>query len=188
MIKEINILTPEKREYIKNLHSFTMTKHILFTVGSLLIITSVVLYFTNLLLQNQINSFDSQILQEQNSIKQGKSASTESAIQQLNNQLTQAQQIQDKDISWLPILKSLTEIVPSTIHFNRLSLSTSNGTFSLSGTADSRNALLNFDEAIKKYQNFSDLIIPLIDVTQKSNITFDITGKFNITQNNASAN
>lgn len=99
----------------------------------------------------------------------------EKKIEQANQIIKQVHLKQAEIILWTPLLEEISEIVPSGIYLNNLSYQATKGQISLSGWADCRDNLLNFQKSLEESPFFEEIEAPLANLIKQKDINFSFT-------------
>ena len=174
-MSDLNLLSPQSKREIRSIRTFYIIKTISFRIISLLLIIGTVLLFSFFLLNEQTKSLDLQIEQELEIKEKEKIASIGEATKDLNQQLNLASTIQDNYILWTGFISNFTHQVPGGIEINTLNFDNSTSSFSVTGIADSRETLLDFERQLNQSIYFENVVSPISNLTQKENIRFDIS-------------
>lgn len=177
----INLLSPIVKKRLTELKRYLILKRILFIASYLLIILSVVIFFSHRILKNYSDVLTQQLNNEQLLVKQGKVTALEDTISELNRQLALANEIQSKYIRWTPFLSQLNSIIPDGIKFESLEINSETNTFKIVGRAKEREALLTFQRSLKDFPFFINLNSPVSNLAQREDISFEISGQLTST-------
>ncbi|MFA6953335.1 MAG: PilN domain-containing protein [Patescibacteria group bacterium] len=91
---------------------------------------------------------------------------------QFNSQVLAIQKVQDRYISWTPIINSFSNLTPPQIILNSIALDQKTSKITFSGIAETREAYINYEKILQKSDLLADVIFPL--QTKKENISFSI--------------
>lgn len=180
-MSSLNLLSPEEKKKIKSIKNFYLIRRISFPFISLLLISTTVLFFGQLLLNNYQKNINEQIDNEMSFILVGQTSSTEDTIKEFNNQLSRITTIQSGYIKWTNFIIEFTSLVPDGISLNSLDLKTlndvgSNKTIQITGFSIDRKTLIDFESNLEKSEYFSNIDTPISALIQKVNINFQLSG------------
>jgi len=100
-------------------------------------------------------------------------------IKKINHILRGVQQIQDQYFLWTPVLSEFTTKIPDAVILSRLSFDIKTKTAALSGTAATRDDLLDLQRRLESLSFIASASIPLSQLTKKENISFSLTAQMN---------
>lgn len=177
----LNLLSPAEKQKVKSIRNFYLIRRITFPFISLILISTTILFFGQLLLNNYQKNIDEQIDKELSFILVGQTSSSEETIKNFNNQLSRISNIQSNYIKWTDFLIEFTSTIPPGISLNSIDFKTlndneSNKTFQLTGVSSDRSALINFENNLEKSEYFSQITTPISALIQKENINFQTSG------------
>jgi len=172
----INIISPREKKNVVSIKAYYIIKKIIFYLFSLLLIVATVLGFTYLLLKNNKLSVEQQLEQEKLIAQEAKLSSTEEIIKELNSQLKTVEQIQGKYILWTNLIKDFSNSVPDGIELHTTLIDRITKQVKITGLAQNREILLSFQETMKEFTYFDNVVYPISNLIEKENINFEISG------------
>ena len=172
---DLNLLSPKSKKEIRSIKTFFIIKTISFRVASLLLLISTVLIFSFFLLNIQIKSLDSLLELELDIKEKEKIASIGEATKDLNQQINLASSVQNEYILWTEFISNFTQLVPDGIIIKTVNFNNLTNSFSVTGIADTREALLEFEERLDQSVYFENIVSPISNLTQRESINFDIS-------------
>ncbi|MFA6098511.1 MAG: hypothetical protein WCV50_00255 [Patescibacteria group bacterium] len=173
----LNLLSQEEKKHISLIKNYFIIKNVSFFIISFLIIIATITIFTNILLENYLQSLETQIKNEVSISSEGKIASIEEAIKELNSQLLLAKNVEESYVLWTKILTSLVEKLPEGVTLNNINLNSQAMTLKISGTAVNRDAYLNTKSSLELVPYFSNISSPISNLTKKDDIPFTFVGQ-----------
>lgn len=171
----LNLLGPEEKTEVKKIKTFFIIKNVSFLIVSIVLIVGTIFTFIYLILDNQNESINNQIETEKAIQKKEQVASIEGIIDQLNLQLSRVQNIQEQYREWSAFLLPFSNIIPDGITLSNLRINKISSSILIVGTAQNRDALLTFQEALNQFPQITDVTSPLSNLVQKESIRFEIT-------------
>ncbi|OGY85441.1 MAG: hypothetical protein A2233_02490 [Candidatus Kerfeldbacteria bacterium RIFOXYA2_FULL_38_24] len=99
-------------------------------------------------------------------------------MQTVNQRLSALADIQKTHQNYLSLLLQITELIPADVSLSSLNIAYETSNITISGKADSRDAMKNFQYALEKDQRFTIVDFPYDAFTQTKNITFSIALSF----------
>jgi Tfp pilus assembly protein PilN len=99
---------------------------------------------------------------------------------EINGQLAAASKIQQGFISYSPILKKISALIPEDTALSYLNIDLPGQKIKIRGSAASRDSLLSLEKNIQNAPFLSEAIIPLAAKLKKENIEFDLDLKINL--------
>lgn len=173
----LNLLSPEEKKKVQRIRLYHLIKNLSFQLTSVVLITMTVLIFNYLLLANQNESLDQQIENEVSTRRESRITSIEEATKQLNTQLESSKTVLDLYVQWTSILAKISNEIPAGITLTSVQLDSASLSFRIAGVALDRSLLLNFQDVIANNAYFTNTTSPISNLTQKDNVTFEITGQ-----------
>ena len=102
----------------------------------------------------------------------------ENKVNQINQQLGKISRAQNDYRSYLDVLAKISTLIPANIRLNAFSLNEQKE-IRLNGFTPQRELIIQFRERLEKSGFFKDIESPLSNLTQQTNITFDLKFKIN---------
>lgn len=180
----INLLSKkEKKEII-----FERNRKILLTLIMLFVISFISLFFLlfsfKIYLSSQVKSQDRVIFDKQEEINlSSQFRDFKQVIQETNNELKNIQDFYQKQILVAPILENISEFVPSSIYFTKLSTNWPDALeedsdylikLSIQGYAKNREDLFLFQKSLKQSKYFAKVDVSLQSWLEPEDVSFYI--------------
>lgn len=99
-------------------------------------------------------------------------------VQQINASMTEIQRIQNNHHNYLRLIVHITEQVPSTIAFGSVNIIYEDELITISGTAQDRESLQEFQAILEENEQLSIVTFPFDVLTQSENIPFNVELSF----------
>jgi len=168
---KFNLLPPEEKRKIELMNFSHLAAFIGVWFFVILVVFTLLLasaYFSLFILsKSQYKLIESRKTEE----KAQRLIKMEEKIKQTNQRLSQMHLKQKELILWTPILEELAEITPSGIYLTNLSQTTDNQ-IRLSGWANKRDIMLNFQSFLEQSSRFTDIEAPLSNLLKQTDIDF----------------
>ncbi|MCK4540166.1 hypothetical protein KAU09_03365 [Candidatus Parcubacteria bacterium] len=100
-------------------------------------------------------------------------------VKEINNKIDYITKIQNNNIDWTNTILHISKAINNNIKINKININKSDNTLSLSGNAKTRDSLLLLKNSFEKYENFSEIKIPIKNLLEKNDIDFEITTTIN---------
>ena len=168
----LNLLNKKKQE--KNLH--TAQFKFVQSLFQMILIGISIAAMTLLFSQNLLEKYFTNIAQNTVVVSSNYTSATKE-ITDINNLTKQVLDIQTKYHIVTPTIISLASSTPPGIILTSLNIDYKNKTIKFSGTAETRQNFLDFQEALDKNEDLTNVNSPVSDLTKKENITFNIDAK-----------
>ena len=172
MIIDLNLLPPIRKTRLDRLTKFLFIKNLLEFVIIAAAVIAIVLLWGWIILIDEFNSL------AQSSLEIGRDyASYNSEVRRVNRMI---RSVDDSADGYLAITPKLLEIISSTpahVRINSLDIDRPNKKIIISGTALSRNDLLNYQEILKKTDWMEPAAMPNTQLLQKANVNFEYQTK-----------
>lgn len=172
----VNLLSPDQKKEVRQLRTFHIVKNVTYNLISLGVAVTVALLFSLQIINNDDAQLKEQLTQEAQLQQLGLVTSLQEATQQLNQQIAAVQEIQAKYVSWTGVIANISEHIPNGITIAEATFNDTTMTFSMSGIAETRNDLLNFQDDMETYPIFAGVKFPTTNLTIRENIPFELTG------------
>ncbi|MDD5251373.1 MAG: PilN domain-containing protein [Patescibacteria group bacterium] len=170
----LNILPPEKKKALRSglVMAYVQTMTILLFLSALFV--SGVLVSARLMMADELKQIEQQA--------SGGAGTDESAdiinnIKQVNSYLTTVQMMQTGFVSWSEVLEDIATMMPKNTRLERISLD-QGGHIKISGVATTRDEALAFLKNLKEAPYLTDIVSPLSNILQKTQVSFDFDMKF----------
>jgi Tfp pilus assembly protein PilN len=170
----LNLVSDELKKEIKLRHIYKLIKKIGYTFIITTIVISAVLTAAKIILKKNYIK-----IVEQTSLVNISKQSYASRVKEINLRLNAISEIQNNYISWADLLKYLSEKTPGKITLSFIKINKDNATLKIGGEAKTREDLLIFKENLENSKVFSDINLPLENILEKENISFEISAKIN---------
>lgn len=164
----LNLLSPDKRKNLKRMVNFQFTKSLLNLTLIILSCIGIVFLGGQWILQNYFNEVTAQITSVTN-----KYAEKNQEIKAINMILTQTDRIQTEQQLMTGRILEITNQIPDGIILNSLKIDQDR--INLSGSAYTREDLLQLAKKLETIDWLSEINIPPEQLTQKDNIIFAIS-------------
>lgn len=167
----INLLSPEKKTNFKNVMRFLFIKEMLeFTVLTVTLLAMMYLFAWWVITQAMADVVASSLLINR------ETPPINHDIQDLNR-LTRNVILSSQDYAQIsPLLFELANNLPSDIKLIAIDFDRQRNTVTLSGTAATRDSLLNFQKIVSETSWISGVSAPTSQLFQKENISFEMRG------------
>lgn len=169
---KLNLLSEAKKSEVRRKKQYRLTVWQEMIFSAVLLFYIGILFGIDTMLDFQLKSLESvQASDQQRQVFQ-EIDSAEQKFYDVNGKITDVMKFQREHITWSSLFVGLKGIIPDGILLERLS--TDNRTVSLSGMADTRDALLKFQEKLDSSDCFQDAKVPLSDLFAQDNIDFQM--------------
>ena len=172
---KLNLIPPEKKEeFEKGKRLKTVIKsEIVLTVIALVFFLS--LFSFGYILDIGLASEASLNSEVEKADQFGKIKDYDNRIEQANENTKQIAMIDRDQLYWSRVFIKLSQITPSGIAVK--SFTTVDYSITISGTADTRDSLLDFKNKLEKETCFTEVNLPLSNLVDKDNVDFQIALK-----------
>ncbi len=165
----LNLLLPTKKKYLRRMIYVQFIKSVLETLLITVCISSMVILGGRWILQEHFNSLIENITSISN-----QHTGTNKIIIDINNVLKQTEEIQEKYIIWTPIIAEFMNSIPENITLSSINMNKEKKVYTISGIAENREALLNFQQTLEGLPSIIDAPVPISQLTTKESISFSI--------------
>ena len=168
----INLLPTRKKENLEKLVRFIFFKEILEVILIVCAFVAMTMLWGWILLQEQFNYLSQSAL-----LVNKEFSHYNQDIRKINFTIKALDTSSQKFSPLTPKIKQLIDEMPADIKISSMDINRIKGIFYISGTAKTRDALLNFQNLIKNYTWLDELQTPTSQLFQKDNISFEIQAK-----------
>jgi len=165
----LNLLLPTKKKYLKRMIYVQFIKSLLETLLVTICISSIIILGGRWILQEHFNSLIENITSISN-----QHIGTNKIIIDINKTLNETEEIQEKYILWTPIIADFVNSIPEDITLSSIDMDKEKKIFTISGTAENRESLLNFQQTLENLPSIANAPIPISQLTTKESISFSI--------------
>ena len=166
----INLLSPEKRKYLRRMIYIQFTKNTLISIVFVFCVSGITLLGGQSVLQEYFNDVSSNLVATNN-----RHAEKNKIIKEINALINQTDAIQQTYTAWSPIITNLANTIPEGILINNFSLNSNNHTVTLNGSAKTRENLLQMQTNLNNLDFIENVNIQLSQLTEKINVAFSVT-------------
>jgi Tfp pilus assembly protein PilN len=172
MFLKLNLLPPEEKKKIKLLQFSNLLVSFGFWLLFLMIIFSLLMVSVFVFLHIISNAQSGLMEQREKNEKTQALFEVEEKISETNKSINQIYKKQEEMIVWTPILEKTSEIIPEGVYLNAFSYNKSSERVNISGYAETREALLEYEKNLKESEYFKEVESPLSNIIKKEDIEF----------------
>ncbi|MBI4135343.1 PilN domain-containing protein [Candidatus Uhrbacteria bacterium] len=165
MIPALNLLSPEQKKEVKHSRIFFLIHEMLLFIFIATVLSAAALLSARLMLEDK---FQAIILESTPGTT--RIAKVNRDIHAINQQITQLQRVASGYVRWSPLLRDFSARTPKTVRWQNLQLE--NQKILLAGIAETRNALLEFQNNLEQSPYVKALDLPLRYLTTGENNPF----------------
>lgn len=169
----INLLSPEKRKYLRRMIYIQFTKNTLISIVFVFCLSGITLLGGQWVLQEYFNDVSSNLI-----ATNSRHGEKNKKIKEINNILIQTDAVQQTHTDWSPIVVNLSNAIPEGIILENLSFNSATHIISINGKAGTRENLLQMQTNLNNLDFIKNVDIPLSQLTEKINITFSISATY----------
>ncbi len=174
-MKTINLLPSSENKEVKlQLMSIQLTNFWFYIVSGLIMFGLLALIVT-ILLRNQISQTTNNIADKQTELASSNTQQLESRVQGLNSQIRSIKNLTNNHYEWSRALIEISRVTPEKVKLNLLDVNTVTGKVDLSGTAEDREAVIEFWSNVKKSKYFKDINFPFSNLERETDASFSYT-------------
>jgi len=171
----LNLAPPDKKKELRLALLHVMIKNLIILVLFITVVSAIILLAAKATLQNQFNE-----IVDQTTLTTRNSNVFDREIKSFNNLIDDIRKIQVEHIPWTVFFAELSSLIPANVVLHSLIMNGDN--IEMSGFAGTRQDLLNFQSNIENSSFFVSINVPLENLLQRIDITFNIKGKINPNQ------
>lgn len=171
-IQPLNLIPDYQKAQMRREKIFLLVHNVIGILVVAVAAISIFLLISRSFLANYINN-----LRAQTNLVNLTSYGLAHDINSLNNKIENADRVQKDFIKWTALLSDISNSVPAGLALNQIYLNRSTQTFRLTGTAASRESLLEFKETLLNHPAVETLETPLSNFLEKTDISFVFGGK-----------
>jgi len=170
----LNLVSQELKKEIKLRHIYEAVKRINCVLVIITVFVAVVILSAKVILQNSFNE-----VTEQTTLVTKNSQSYNTKVRVINDKIKSVAQIQNDFLVWSNVLNDIYKIGGKNISFSSIKIKIGSE-LSLKGVAENRDDLLAFKDNLEKSDFFSNIKLPLKNMLDKENLSFEITADLEI--------
>jgi len=173
---KINLIseTQKNEANLRQIYKF-IKKFSFFTISLVILITSS-FFFSEKILSKNYSYLKSEEQNVSNNFKK-----YNERVKTINDKISGVEKIQSEFIPTSNFFPLFSKIIPIGVTINSLNLSPITKSIRFTGVAKDRESLLNFKSNLENNTLISGATLPLKNILEKENISFDITGQVNAT-------
>ena len=168
----LNLISANQKTRIEKERLFLVSHNIIGIILITISIASIMLIIARFILIEHFNK-----IRNDNSLVNVEHMVLQSNIDRLNNQVEDVAKVQESFLKWSLFLADFSAIADSSTVLNFAHFSREAGTFRITGTADSRESLLFFEQGLKDIKSLNLTDAPLSNLLERENIDFRFGGK-----------
>ncbi|MEK9152242.1 MAG: PilN domain-containing protein [Patescibacteria group bacterium] len=164
----LNLLPPQKKDALRQGFLLAYVQTMVFLFFLVAVMVAAVLIPVRIMLKADYDD-----IVRQTSPEKDEFAAALAEIRDINAFLKRIDGLQTSSVPWSATLRSLTDLAPAGVHLETLAVG-AHSAITLSGTAETRDDLLTFEERLKSAPFLSKVESPLSNILQKKNVKFEI--------------
>jgi hypothetical protein len=171
----LNLASPEVKKEMKQKQIYILITKICFSLITATVLISIYLLFG----QFVINYYYNKSIEESTllaSSYQGYGTRAEN----LKSELDHINEIQNDFTVFSKVFEELMTMTSNNIKFSSIQISKEDNIIHFLGIASTRQGLLDFKESLEQSDNFDEVNLPIANILEKTNISFDISAKLEI--------
>ncbi|MFA6548113.1 MAG: PilN domain-containing protein [Candidatus Magasanikbacteria bacterium] len=174
-LSRINLLPPAKKGLLEKLIKFIFFKEMLEIVLLVATVLSVILLWSWFALQNQFNDLSQSAM-----LVNREYSHYNQEIRKLNVLVKQFNSANKSYTPLTPKILELVEKLPKNVKINYFSINRKTNSVTITGMAQTRDALLTYQTELKKYTWLDSILTPTSQLFQKDNVNFEIKASLKI--------
>ena len=171
----LNLLPPEKRKVLYNVHLLFFLKIMAELILLCSAIVAISLIWAGLILKNNLKDF-----QTRTSYIETENKTINEQMLKINQTFHQANLVYASYVDWSGKLLQLSKINSAGINLTGLDIDSSGEKITLQGKAANRQNLLDYQKNLESSDLVKNLEIPISVLTAKENIDFEIKGQIDL--------
>jgi len=173
----LSLISEKLKQEIKLKRIYSLTKKMSFLFIFITIIISAILWGARFVLLDNFNEIN-----RRTNLTRMNGENFNLKAQEINNKLSTVSKIQNEFVSYSQLIKTLTEEIPPGITLNYFKVDSGKQLLKIRGHASNRDILLKLKEDLSKLPVLTDVILPLSDILEKTNINFEINIKLDLSK------
>lgn len=169
---------PQRSSYMRLLYLGSIRTFSISIVGFLAIMAAF-LIVDKIMITQQMDNIEQDIQEVSQATVIEDGGSLEQNIKKINSELTSIQTIQSKYTESSLLIVNLLKNIPEGVSLLHVTIDLSNFTILVRGIADTRSNFITLRDTFAALPYLTNAQSPLTDVTQRTNIDFDITATLN---------
>ena len=166
----LNLIPESQKSLLKKGRNFSAFREVVMLVFLFASIIAMMLWLSRYFLEEKLSD-----IAQQNSAGILSNEFTSGRIAKINSQINSTKLIANNYLPIRPTLESFLNLVPENVAIKSLTFVRGQAALSLSGIAKTRNDLLAFKQRLEAAPGVSNINLPMSDLIEKDNNSFDIT-------------
>lgn len=166
----LNLIPDQQINFTRRQELLAWTQNIIWFFLAVILALTIWIKINELRLAGQMDQLESVTSQSELSSK----------IRNLNQQLTTADQMLSQKINWSQILSQLNAVNADGINLINLSLDKNLKLIIITGLADGRQNLLDYQRGLEQVRFIKNLQLPVENLLKKTNLDFQITAQIDL--------
>ena len=171
----LNLLPPDKKEEVIQTRIYIIIKNFIIFILFLISLIAISLIASRLILQ----TYFKQIVEDYTLTTKYVSLFS-NETNEFNNQVKIVDEIKASYVPWNKFYYNLFQLVPLDTKFKTLIINSN--TITITGKAETRNALLKLKENLENSEIFFEIEVPIADLLKKINLDFNIKAKIDFSK------
>lgn len=171
----INLLSPEQKKELKIKRIYLAIKEVVMLILLFTSIIAIMLGVSRYVLEEQLADI---IERNISTINAGQQVNNQIIV--LNKKINLINDVQKNFKHWSVFFKKISQLTPDEIIYNSLKIYHQEAILELQGTAQTRQDLLKLQKNLEESQLFKKVDLPLNNLIEKENNTFNITAEINL--------
>lgn len=169
----INFVPPDQRKEIRRSFGYIIAKKFAFALCCIIIVFSISLLGIKIFFENRLKKLDDEYAQNAQLINSKNTVDVSQAIIDLNQMTTKISSLQKDFVYWSWSIAGFSELVPTGITINSMTISYASKKATVNGVADTRASYTTFKSNVTGSKIISNAEFPIS--LEKTNIAFSVT-------------
>jgi len=167
----LNLISNNQKTRIEKERLFLVSHNIIGIILIVISIASIIMIIARFVLIKHFNQIrnDTSLVNVEHLVLQNN-------IDQLNNQIDDAAKIQESFMKWSAFLSDFSTLSQNDITLNFAHFNRESSSFRVTGTAESRESLLSFEDDLKRLDSLDVTDAPLSNLLEREHIEFRFGG------------
>jgi Tfp pilus assembly protein PilN len=173
----LNLLPPNSKLRVRDRAYLIVTKNTVIVLLVLIVVNSVAITGLKYYLEYRTGAIENEIESLKDS--QSNTQSLNEAIAFVNQKSSYLKTINDDYIMWSERILDMTQEIPAGITMTTISIDNQAKILALAGKAATRDDLLAYKKQLEKLTYFTNIDLPITNLTTQTDIVFQITATIN---------
>jgi len=173
----LNLLSPEKKEKIKQYKNLFLIKRIIYSFIVFVILTLSLFYSTKIIISKKLENIHNNIASLTATSSLGKQNSYNKYVSELNEKIKKVNSLQKDYVLWSKYLTDFNSLIPQKIKLEQIVIKKENNSISIFGYAPLREDFLEFKGNLENSEIIKNIESPISNLIKSKDVSFTLSGE-----------